>query len=296
MQKEKILSRAVFGEYIEVNCSQPDKKGERHKKLTYNWDNKTPVDWFKFEKPYLHTLMVKDSDLVYLGDGRFELTFWRNGNNIQLTEPNDKSDCTMFVIRLQIEVKRDDKDFNQHYWNEIYKRPVHKSTKSLNELAVEWRNNTTRIERENAAYFTQIKYLEQRHELENIARIECHADPDIDSIMTDFNYETLAVLNVMSKAIYFNWQGDGYARAIATAVFYCPQLRLILEEKFPSLSKFLNALANMGDKYDGMIWDIKLNMEQVGIILKTSGEKWDYDKVKKSTEQEGEHQKCKGTY
>ena len=125
----------------------------------------------------MHTLEVKDSDLVYLGNGRFELTFWKNGNNIQLTEPNDKSDYTMFVIRLQIEVKRDYKDFDQFYWSKIYKHPIRKSTKSLNELAVEWRNNTAMIERENAAYFAQIKYLEQRHELENIVKIECHADP-----------------------------------------------------------------------------------------------------------------------
>ena len=32
MQEKKILSRAVFGEYIELNCSQPDKKKERLKK------------------------------------------------------------------------------------------------------------------------------------------------------------------------------------------------------------------------------------------------------------------------
>ena len=288
MQEEKILSRAVFGEYIEVNCGQPDKKQIRHEKLTHNWNNKTPVDWFKLEEPYLRTLEVKDSDLVYLGDGRFELTFWKNGNNIQLIEPNDKSDYIMFVIRLQIEVKRDYKDFNQFYWKKIYKRPVYENTKSLNEFAVEWRNNTTMIERENAAYFAQIKYLEQRNRSEHVLVLECRNNLDGYSILADFNRRTLAVLNVMSKVFCFDWHKDGYARAIATAVHYCPQLSPILERKFPSLSKFLNALANMGDKYDEMIWSIRLNMNQVDMSLEASGKKWDYKQIKKATEQEGE--------
>lgn len=285
MQEEKILSRAIFGEYIESKCNEPGKKEKRCKKLTYDWANKTPIDWFEFEEPYLHTLGVKDSDLVYLGDGRFELTFWKNGNNIQLTEPNDKSDYTIFVIRLQIEVKRDDKDFNQYYWEKIYKRPAYKNTKSLNELAAEWRNNTTRLEREDAAYFTQTKYFEQRYRSEHVLELECRNNIDGYSILADFNRQTLAVLNVMAKGIYFNWQGDGYATAIAVAVLYCPQLRLILEGKFPSLSKFLNALANIGDKYDEMIWSIKLNMGQADISLRLSEKKCD---CKKTIEQKGE--------
>lgn len=284
MKEEKILSRAVFGEYIESNCNEPNKKQIRHEKLEYNWDNKTPVDWFKFEEPYLYTLEVKDSDLVYLGDGRFELTFWKNGNNIQLIEPNDKSDCIMFVIRLQIEVKRDYKDFNQFYWKKIYKRPAYKNTKSLNELAIEWGNNTTRVERENAAYFCQIKYLEQRYESKRMLELDCRTDLDGYSILADFNRQTLAVLNVMSKVICFNWQGDGYATAIAVAVRYCPQLRFILEVRFPSLSKFLNALANIGDKYDEMIWSIRLNIEQYELVFRDSEKEWVYEQVKKATE------------
>lgn len=231
MQKEKILSRAVLGEYIEVNCNEPNKKEERREKLTYNWDDKTPVDWFKFEEPYLHTLEIKDSDLVYLGDGRFELTFWRNGNNIQLTKPNDKSDCTMFVIRLQIEVKRDDKDFNKGYWDKTYKHNSDfsiESVKTPEELATEWSNATSQDAQLDAYNFATVQFFLKR---------ECKT-----SLVNAYNIRTIAALNTACEFAHRGVFRNRYAYAIAALAMYCDSIIESLVEKFPYLSDFLDAL------------------------------------------------------
>ena len=108
--------------------------------------------------------------------------------------------------------------------------------KTPEELATEWSNATSKDTQLNVYNFATIQFFEGRG---------CKP-----SMANAYNRRTIATLNTAFEFAHRGVFRNRYAYAIAALVIYWDPIVPSLIEKFPSLSKFLNAVQKTGLRRD----------------------------------------------
>lgn len=108
--------------------------------------------------------------------------------------------------------------------------------KTPEELATEWSNATSKDTQLNAYNFATIQFFEGRGRKPSMANA--------------YNMRTIATLNTAFEFAHRGVFRNRYAYAIAALVIYWGPIVPSLIEKFPSLSKFLNAVQKTGLRRD----------------------------------------------
>lgn len=226
-----VLTRTTEIETVEFNYDTFAKTTKMLKSGDVIFENLEPIGWFKRKWPMLEDVGIKESDIDYLGDGRFTVCVWRQRGKYLLQKPNNTKGCISQTFKITMEVCQNNKDFNKGYWDKTYQHNPDfrtESVKTPDELATEWSNATAQDTQLDAYNFATIQFFEGRERKPSMANA--------------YNIRTIATLNTACEFAHRGVFRNRYAYAIAALATYWDPIVPSLIEKFPSLSKFLSAI------------------------------------------------------